>query len=156
MKTLLPLISFLLFVSFADARSVAHWPYDKLTAVADLVVIATPVAVRDTQEKTTLPGIQRSGADNIGHPIPAIGIETSFEILSVLKGDQSIKKILFYHLREVEKLEVQINGPGLVTFDPKEKKRFLLFLKRESDGRYSSLTGQTDPVRGVKDLGTYP
>jgi hypothetical protein len=140
----------------AHARPVAHWPYDKLTAEADLIVIATPLAVRDTKETTTLPGIQRTGADNVGRPIPAIGIETSFEVLSVLKGDNGIKKLVFYHLREIEKQEIQINGPGLVAFDPTEKKRYLLFLKREPDGRFSSLTGQTDPIGGIKDLGTYP
>lgn len=37
-------------------------------------------------------------------------------------------------------------GPSPVAFNPKENKRFLLFLKLESDGRYSSLTGQTDPI----------
>src|SRR5438045_7073354 len=42
------------------------------------------------------------------------------------------------------------------TIELQGKKRFLLFLKREPDGRYVPLTGQTDPHGGVKDLGTYP
>ena len=68
-----------------------------------------------------------------------------------------LTRCVFHHLRETEKQGIpEVNGPGLVTFDPKEKKRFLLFLRRESAGRYCSLTGQTDPVGGVKDLGTYP
>jgi len=62
---------------------------------------------------------------------------------------------VFHHLRELEN-KPSFNRPGLVTFDAKDKKRFLLFLKRESDGRYAPLTGQTDPDGGVKDLGTYP
>jgi hypothetical protein len=49
--------------------------------------------------------------------------------MSVFKGDKSLKQFVFHHLREVEKLEFEINGPGLAMFDPKEKKRFLLFLK---------------------------
>jgi hypothetical protein len=157
MKTFLPLVSFLLLATIAFARPVAYWPYDKLTKEADLIVIATPVSMHDTTEKTTLPGIQRVSADNVGRPVSAIGVETTFEILSVLKGDNGSKKFVFHHLREAEKWDrPEINGPGLVAFDPKEKKRFLIFLKRESDGRYSSLTGQTDPIGGIKDLGTYP
>ena len=157
MKTFLSLVSVLLLGTMAFARPVAYWPYDKLTQEADLIVVATPVSVRDTAEKTTIPGIQRTGADNVGRPVPAIGVETTFEVLSVLKGDPASKKFVFYHLHEAEKSdEPMVNGPGLVSFEPKEKKRFLLFLKRESDGRCSSLTGQTDPVGGIKDLGTYP
>jgi hypothetical protein len=112
----------------AHARPIAYWPYEKLTAEADLIVIATPLAVRDTKETTSLPGIQRTGIDNVARPIPATGVETSFEVLSILKGDNSIKKFIFYHLREIEKQDVWINAPGLVPVDPKEKKRYLLFL----------------------------
>src|SRR5438093_6735127 len=67
----------------------------------------------------------------------------------------STNTFVFHHLRELEN-KPSFNRPGLVTFDAKDKKRFLLFLKRESDGRYAPLTGQTDPDAGVKDLGTYP
>ena len=153
MKAILTFTCALVLCSVSFGRRVAHWPYDKLTAEADLIVIATPVAVRDTQEKVTLPGFQQRGADNMDHPLPAISVETTFEALSVLKGDKNAKTILLHHLR----LEVPIleNGPGLVTFNPEAKKCFLLFLKRESDGRYSPVTGQTDPDGAVKDLGTH-
>jgi hypothetical protein len=157
MKKLLLIASLGLYGTVAFARPVAHWPYDKLTAEADVIVIGTPISVRDTVEKTTVPGLQGVGPDNVGRPIPAIGVETTFELLAVLKGEKSMKKLAFHHLREAEKQDRhQVNGPGLVAFDPKEKKRFLLFLRRESDARYSPLTGQTDPIGGVKDLGTYP
>lgn len=44
----------------------------------------------------------------------------------------------------------------LVQFDVKARHKYLLFLKREANGRYVSVTGQTEPAIGVKDLGTYP
>jgi hypothetical protein len=133
------------------ARPVAYWPYEKLTQEADLIIIATPVSVRDTGQKTTVPGISR---DN--QPVAAIGMETTFEVQATLKGTGSLKKILFYHLREATPQTMSANGPSLVSFDPKEKKRYLLFLRQEKDGRYAALTGQTDPAGSVKDLGTYP
>jgi hypothetical protein len=38
------------------------------------------------------------------------------------------------------------NGPNLATFDPGQHHRFLLFLRREADGRYCPVSGQTDPT----------
>jgi hypothetical protein len=133
------------------ARPVPYWPYDKLNREADLLVIATPVSVRDTGEKTTLPGIMRGN-----QPVDAIGMETTFEVLAPLKGPDSPKRIVFYHLREDSPSSASANGPALVSFDPKEKKRYLLFLRKEKMGQYVALTGQTDPAGSVKDLGTHP
>lgn len=156
MKKILPILSLVLLVSVAFARLHEYWPYDRLTKEADVIVIATPISVRDISERTTLPNIVRTDTNNVRSAIPAIGVETIFATLSVLKGDVSTNSFVFHHLREAEKPGAQFNPPGLVAFDPKEKKRFLLFLKRESDGRYAPLTGQTDPDGGVRDLGTYP
>jgi hypothetical protein len=136
----------------------AHWPYDKLTAEADLIVIATPIVVKDTAKKTELPGgIRMTGEDNVPRPIPAIEMEATFEVLSVLKGEEKTKTFIFHYLRQEPPPKLPIvNGAGLVSFDPKEKKRFLLFLRREPKGGFSSLTGQIDPIQGLKELGTYP
>ena len=156
MKTVLPVVFVLLLGFPALARIMRDWSYQERTDGADLIVIATPVAVKDTTEKTTIPGIQRvEKVNQVGRPVPAIGVESTFEVLSVLKGDKGVKTFVLYHLR-LEKPELMMNGPGLVSFEPKDKKRYLLFLKREPDGRYSSLTGQTDPDMGVKTLGVDP
>ena len=54
MKTTVTLL-FLLTGSIALwARPVEDWPYDKLTREADLIVITTPVLVRDTGQKTVV------------------------------------------------------------------------------------------------------
>jgi hypothetical protein len=136
-----------------DARPVPLWTYEKLTEGADLVVIATPTETAD-KEKTVLPGVQRA-VDGKNVPVPAVGVETKFKVLTVLKGDKKLTDFALYHLREAE-AENAPNGPQLVSFDPKGQRRYLLFLKREADGRYVSVTGQTDAAVGVKDLGTYP
>lgn len=134
-----------------------HWPYDKLTAEADLIVIATPTTVKDTGKKTELPGgIKMMGDDNVPRPLPAIAMEATFEVLSVLKGDEKGKNFIFHYLRQPLPIKPIINGPGLVSFDPSMKQRYLLFLRREPEGGYSSLTGQLDPIMGIKELGNYP
>lgn len=151
MKNLMAISLFAGMASLAIARPVAHWPYDMLTKEADLIIIATPVAVRDTGEKTAFPGIR-----NDNRPVPAISMETSFDVLATLKGKEETKKIVLHHFREEQLPEISLNGLGVVSFDPKEKKRYLLFLRLETDGRCTALTGQTDPDGSVKDLGVYP
>ncbi len=81
-------------------------------------------------------------------------MEANFKVLSVLKGDTQIKTISVSYLAEVD--SPGMGDPEVVVLDPKEEKRFLLFLQRDPDGRYSSVTGQVDPMFGIKDLGTYP
>ena len=157
MKTIATLLCLLAGNVALWARPVPYWPYDKLTREADLIVIATPVSVRDTGGKTVLPGVRRGTDGGGAEQIPAIEMETSFEVLTTFKGEPRQKPIILYHLREATPPKgIVVNGPSLVAFDPKQKKRYLLFLRREKDGRYVSLTGQTDPAGAVKDLGTYP
>ncbi len=74
MKKLIAVGLFAGLASLCVARPVAYWPYDKLTKEADLIIIATPVAVRDTGQRAAFPGIRR---DN--RPVPAISMETTFD-----------------------------------------------------------------------------
>jgi hypothetical protein len=138
-----------------DARPARSWTYEQLTAEADAVVIATPTENQDTKEPTVFPNMQRTGADGKSAPVPAVGVETKFEVQAILKGEKKLKTFVFYHLRQLVPENVP-NGPMLVKFEPKEPKRYLMFLKREADGRYVALTGQLDSAIAVKDLGGYP
>jgi len=76
--------------------------------------------------------------------------------VAVLKGHQALTSFVVFHLREAETQDMAVNAPMLVSFDPKEQKRYLLFLRQETEGRFTSLCGQTDPAGAVKDLGVYP
>jgi hypothetical protein len=163
MKGLLATLTAVFAATMADARLVDYWPYDRLAREADLIVIATPVSVHDTEERTTFPNLAEVGTNNVQHPVAAIGVETTFEILAVLKGSTNETKLVFHHLRDARLSSptggskvIALNGPVNVSFEPKEKKRFLLFLRRESGGRYASVTGMTDPDMGIRNLGTYP
>ena len=87
MKKIIPILSILLLATVAFARVHAYWSYDKLTKEADLIVIATPVSVQDTAERTTFPDIVQTDTNNVRRPVPAVGVETTFAVLSVLKGN---------------------------------------------------------------------
>jgi len=46
-----------------------------------------------------------------------------------------------------------LNGPGLVSFDAGPvPKSYLMFLVRESDGRFAPVAQQTDPRTSVQEL----
>jgi hypothetical protein len=77
-------------------------------------------------------------------------------VLAVFKGDKKdMKTVGVYHLRQADADNVP-NGPVPAKFEVGSRKRYLMFLKREADGRYTIITGQTDSAIGVKELGTYP
>ena len=119
------------------------WSYQDLYDKADLVIIAKPISTQDTSEKTIL-------RENISPGVPVVGVSTEFEISVVMKGDKNLKKATLHHYRFAypeDKWKIG-NGPNFVSFDPKQQQytRFLLFLHLESDGRYSPVSGQTDPA----------
>ncbi len=140
-----------------SARPVVAWDYEKMKDAADLIVIATPLVTRDLKEKTTLPGIEEIGPDNQSRPVAAVGVETNFEIQTTLKGETPLNRFFLHHLRLANPPAVPaVNGPQLAAFDSAKKVRYLMFLKKEPDGHYVSVTGQTDPAIAIFPLGTYP
>ena len=138
MKTITIAILILATTLLAQARLVSSWTYQQLFDQADLVVIAKPVATQDTSEQSVLP--------NIAPDVHVVGLSTDFDVSVVMKGDKGTKKFVLHHYRLTNPKELMLNGPNLASFDPKAYSRFLLFLHRESDGRYSPVCGQTDPA----------
>ncbi len=136
----------------AGARLVKMWTYQELLDKSDLVVIAAPIRTDDTKERIDLPGFYHQ---------PVIGVETKFGIHAVLKGEESLKELVLHHYRFNDQHYVVPNGPSLVSFTPvaegaftAQQKSFILFLVRESDGRYAPVVGQMDPGSyGIRRLG---
>jgi hypothetical protein len=79
-------------------------------------------------------------------------VETKFAISAVLKGDKEMKEFILHHYLPGSPLSVVRDAISLGSFDPTKKRTFLLFLVRESDGRYAPTRGQTDPEMGIKVL----
>lgn len=105
---------------------------------ADLVVVARRVATEDTNERSTLP--------NITPPVSVIGVVTEFQSLLILKGEQGLTRLRLHHYRFASEAEKSIeNNAGLVEFSW-QRPACLLFLIKERDGRYTPVTGQTDPA----------
>jgi hypothetical protein len=138
MKRIITSLLILTTALLAQARLMRYWSYQELYDQADLVVIAKPISTQDTTEKAVLP--------NTSPDLHVVGLSTEFDIRVVMKGDKTLKKCVLHHYRLPNPKEMIDNGPMLVSFDPKQHTRFLLFLHREADGRYSPVSGQTDPA----------
>jgi hypothetical protein len=120
----------------AQGRAVSFLTYQQMFDQADLVAFAQPVSTNATAEQTVLP--------NIAPPIQVVGVETKFAVELVLKGDKATKEFVLHHYRETPALYMN-GGPDLVAFTPGGNESYLLFLKKEADGRYAPINGQTDP-----------
>jgi len=133
-------------LSPAGARNIEQWTYAELFAKSDFVVIAEPVSkTRDTTERNVL-------TYNISPGVDVIGVSTEFESLLVIKGTKR-KKFILHHYRLAPFDGVMLNGPGLVSFDAGPvPKSYLMFLVRESDGRFAPVAQQTDPRTSVQEL----
>jgi hypothetical protein len=125
-------------VLLAQARLMRTWSYQQLYDQADLVAIARPTSSQETAEKATLP--------NISPDVHVVGLSTEFELSVVMKGEKSLKKVTLHHYRLPDPKQFLDNGPNLASFNSKEHTRYLLFLHLEADGRYSPVSGQTDPT----------
>ncbi len=136
----------------AQARIMSPLPYSELFKKADWIVIAKPITkTADTDERTyfddDVVSIDQSGKQS---PVPAAGVETTFDVLQVVKGPKAPMRFVLHHYRDARPPSsgLSVDGPWTVSFDPTDPKRrrdFLLFLVRERDGRYAPYGGQTDP-----------
>ena len=151
MKTYLVLLTSLCLVFVSRARLTEGLPYDAQADKATLVVIATPTTVTETSELVALPNIVTVHNDGTKQDVMGKGVETTFDVLTVMKGERNTKSLILHHFK-LAKPSVGINDPMLVSFKPEDKKRYLMFLKKEVDGQYVAVCGQTDPAYSIKEL----
>ena len=140
MKKIVTLFLLLVTIFVAQARVIAHfWSQQEVYNKADIVVVAKPSATHETSEKAGLPDCSNC---------EVTGLSTDFNISLVMKGDTNLTKLTLHHYREVPLPPnvVEIGAPHLASFDPKSPTSYLLFLHRDDDGRFSPVSGQTDPT----------
>lgn len=137
MKTFI-VTSLLLFLlpSWGFSRLEKGMTYQEMESQADLVVIAKPTSTKEMTE----------GEEVLGGTWKVIGLSTKFSVHAILKGDKDLKSFVLHHYRINGDSKALINGPNFVHFDPKARYCFLLFLRKEPDGRYAPVAGQIDPA----------
>jgi hypothetical protein len=130
---------------------VTPWNYNDLMEVrnhAELIVIATPVSTAEIGDVIPLTGEP--------NPWMGVGLETTFKIETELKGMVSSTKFVLHHYRYQSPHEGTIGGrPSLVSFKSNDQGRYLLFLKKDADGRYVPATDQSNAGEAVFVLAEY-
>ena len=126
-------------------------PASELYEKSDFIVIARPLTkTTDVAETTYFPDVVSVDGSGAQQKMHAVGVETRFEVLKVLKGDSHLATFVLHHFRQVEDPSViSVGGAATVSFDPSDpnqRKDFLLYLVKEKDGRYAPYGGQTDPA----------
>lgn len=130
----------------SDSRLAEGWPYDRLSRESKLIVIAVPYKQEKIDETAMLP--------NIYPEIEVKGILTTFVVLRVLKGNLDNKTFVLHHFYLENPPQVSLkNGPMLASFDLGKKHAYLMFLKKEPEGRFVAMSGQTDPANSIKGIG---
>ena len=140
--TLLTIAILLSTTVIAAARTSRAWTYQEMFDDADLVVIGRFVATKDTDERSAI------------LDLPVIGVLSEFETRLILKGGAEVTTFRLHHYRfgSVASKEI-VNCPFLIDFPEKYHPRYLLFLRKEREGVYAPVTGQTDPaVESVVEL----
>ena len=138
MKAMIASVLLLAVPSLTQSRMMKAWTYQEIFDQADLVVIAHPGATKDAPEKSPPPDRLPMGG--------VVAQETEFNIGLVTKGDKNLKQLVLHHYRLSKPEEPIINGPNFVSFNPKRHQSYLLFLKKEADGRYAPVCGQYEPA----------
>ncbi len=158
-------ISLCFIPSVTAGRLVENWPYERLNKEADLIVIATAVATKDTSDTFI----------DERWPLEFVGVNTTCEVLNTITGQISGKGIVVLHfkfgkvhnramVRKDQIIEI-IDGPSFVSFrttpariaidsveTENHKVEYLLFLKKRKDGRYEPVSGRIDPNLSVREL----
>lgn len=125
------------------------WSFEERTAQADLVVIASVVATRDTGARASIVGVTP--------PFPVVEVRTEFAVRQVLKGAPGGDRIVLRHYRyDWARLGPGgvINGPLVLDFsvDAVLPSDYLLFLEQDIDGTFSPVAGQVFPGESVFEL----
>lgn len=145
------ILGVIVICGFCMARPVQIFSYKKMASDANLVVIASPIEVKELREITELPGVSQGNK-----PIQVIGLETTFEVSVCFKGKlekAQNSKFVLHHYRLVDPRQAETpNAVQLLYFKPEERSQYLMFLKRAADGRYEPYNGQTDPVYSIEKL----
>jgi hypothetical protein len=130
------------------ARSGKGWTYREMFEKSGVVVIGEWSGTKETDERSTLP--------ETAPAVRVVGVTTEFKVSLVLKGSKDVKEIGLHHYKfQYEDDALRDLAPQLIRIlEPVHREgvdypgggRFLLFLSKETDGRYTPVTGQTNPA----------
>jgi hypothetical protein len=143
MKAWIVLTLLLMLPEVGGARIATAWTYQAMYDEADLVVIARPVSVSQSDEMVALP--------NFNPKTNVYELQTTFSVDVALKGT-STESLQLRHFKLADQHQFALAGPSFVQFDPANRHSYLMFLKSDQRGSYFPVTGQPDTAVAIIEL----
>ena len=138
------LLAFCAWLPAASARPISE-DVEMFRRGSDVIVIGHVLAVKETTDEATLPGLTP--------PIQVLGVDTTFRAESLLKGELTNTVFVVHHYRLRDTSTIYNNGPLLMKFNRANRfRQYLMFLKRDTDGRYVPAGGQADAELSFRAL----
>jgi len=163
MRFLFLAISILLSTTALARLIDGPWDYENLTKQADLIVIASYAKSKktDKSEPTSIgiaKGMKVTESSITFDTNPLMGKVNlaEFKVQTVLKGKIKDDSLVVKHLRipeglnEKRKAFYYIRGPRFIKL--KANTSYIMFLKKDKDGSWIPLSGQTDPWLSINEL----
>jgi hypothetical protein len=138
MKVLIFILLMLIIPALSFGRLTEVWSYDRMSERASLIVIAKPLSTVEISNDDKLPG---------GLDYNVVGLLTTFQVKTVLKGDKTLKEFTMHYYRLKTPQESKTDRPNFVSFDLKHPQTYLFFLGNDTNNNYSPVTGQVDPAQ---------
>ena len=135
-KSMPPAIVLFAFALCALARVFHVWTEAEMQKASELIAIGTVASVRDLNETNAVlwPGCK------------FVGVETTFKVSRVLKGNATNSTIALHHYRFDPSNFRAPNGPCFIDLKATDTNRFLLYLVSDGTGRFAHVSGQLDPA----------
>jgi hypothetical protein len=143
MKAYMAFALLLILPSPGGARITTIWTYEAMYQQSDLVVIAKPVSVIESDEVELLP--------NFNPETKVFVVKTTLTTSVALKGMKP-NDLQLRHYKLVNPLQFALAGPSFITFDPAQQHSYLMFLKSDQARSYAPVTGQADATVAIIKL----
>lgn len=144
MRICIALIFLLVLPDVGGARTTTAWTYQAMYDEAELVVIAKPVSVSQSNEFVLLP--------NFSPRTNVYEVQALFSIGVVLKGTNTTLSLQLRYFKLADPHQFALAGPAFVQFDPAQRHSYLMFLRSDQNGSYSPVTGQPDAAVAIIEL----
>jgi len=135
MKKSIPIVLLLLVGISALARRIHVWTEAEMQKAAQLVIVGKVADVRDLDETNTM----------LWPPWKFIGMEATFKVSKVLKGDFTNRTVSLHYYRFDPPSVRPGNSPSFLDLTPTDTNRFLLYLVQDGASRFAPVSGQLDP-----------
>jgi hypothetical protein len=122
-------------ICIADTRTSAISDYPRFAKEAEVIAIVQATSSKDNVE-----------TEKVGDVVVAIGVDTTFKVVGILKGSFDKRELTVLHFRFAvpARIPEYVFTRTVATFDTHGDTLYLVFLKKRDDGRFDLVNEQDE------------